>query len=128
MTAIAAASVTGLRLAAQMAELSYESHRRMVLIAESPQGWADVLDLAASWGHAARAWLAMEHDTRADLKCWVMEEAMQKALSRSAAEKVCEEHPEYREAVSRMREAERMVALADARQRQADLWALAALK
>jgi hypothetical protein len=96
-------------------------------IAGSSQDWADVMDTAATWAHAARAWLAQEHDSRCDLKTSLIVKAMEGGASRTAAEKVMEEHPEYRAAVNRMREAERTVALAEARQRHADLRARAAL-
>ena len=110
--------------AAAAAWLAYITAR---VDAVTPEQWADLVDLAATWAHASRAWLAFETDRRHEVKCEVIATVMAGGASRSAAEKVAEEDEGYREALRVSREAERTVALAEAKQRHAELRTQAAI-
>jgi hypothetical protein len=127
MTTALMTPTTEAHQAALTAEAVYRALRFTVSACETPEAWADLVELAAAWAHAARGWLAAEHDGRAELKVEIILASMGRGTSRSAAEKELEEHPDYRAAVTRMREAERTLALAEARQRHADLRAQVAL-
>lgn len=110
--------------AALLAQLTYGEQRIGAVDAED---WADLVDAAALWANATRLWLADLNDRRHDLTVRLVAEAMGEGASRTAAEKTASDHPDYRAAVRDMRLAEAMLALAEARQKHAELRATTAI-